>query len=452
VIRSQNGLLDAELTASWQELRVGDRPQRLMTYNGLLPGPRFEVQPGDTVRLRLHNQLGEHTNLHFHGLHIPPTGTADNVFLEIPTGESFTYEFQIPRNHTGLTAWYHPHLHHASAHQVGNGLVGLFVVRGPLDNWVKETGIPEQFLVLQDVTPNQDLTLSHMAMMLGREGPVITINGQVQPQLQLSETGSLRLRILNASPSRFYRLQIPQHPWTLIGTDGGAIAAPTALNELLLVPGERVDVLIRSTGRANRYPLLLLPYDRGTFGMMGGRGMMGGQGMMGGRGMQPFLNPTQPQTLGWLEDSGQTKPLTLPEQLATVEPLPEPVKVRQFVLDHGMTPDGPGFTINGEAFAANAVNTQVRLGTVEDWEVVSASTMDHPFHLHINAFQVISRDGQPVPLRAWKDVALVQAGEQLRLRLRFSDYPGRTVYHCHILDHEDHGMMGILEIQSARSS
>jgi FtsP/CotA-like multicopper oxidase with cupredoxin domain len=460
VLRSQEGLLDADLTAQWSQIQVGDRPQRLMTYNGIFPGPRFEVQPGDTVRLRFHSRLGEPTNLHFHGLHIPPTGQADNVFVEVPSGESFTYEFQIPRDHPGLTAWYHPHLHHASAHQVGNGLAGLFVVRGPLDDWADQEDIGEQFVVLQDVTPSQDRALSHMAMMLGREGPVITLNGQVRPTLRLPQTGLLRLKLLNASPSRFYRLRIADHPWTLLATDGGAIAAPTELQELLLVPGERVEVLIRSNGSPQRYPLQLLPYDRGTFHMMGGMGGMG-RGSMGGMmegmghsgmGMSGVQNPGQSQVLAWLEDSGASRAPKLFSQLATLETLPEPATVRQFVLDHGMTPTGPGFTINRDAYAPDVINTRVRLNTIEDWEILNAGSMDHPFHVHINPFQEISRDGQPVALRAWKDVTLVRAGEQLRLRIRFSDFPGRTVYHCHILDHEDHGMMGNLDIQAPASA
>ncbi len=104
------------------------------------------------------------------------------------------------------------------------------------------------------------------------------------------------------------------------------------------------------------------------------------------------------------------------------------------------------FLINGKAYEHHRVDTRVRLGDTEDWLVRNTGVMDHPFHIHTNPFQVISRDGRPEPYRAWKDVVLVRPGESVRLRTRFRNFPGRTVYHCHVLDHEELGMMGVLEI------
>jgi FtsP/CotA-like multicopper oxidase with cupredoxin domain len=140
--------------------------------------------------------------------------------------------------------------------------------------------------------------------------------------------------------------------------------------------------------------------------------------------------------------------LPLPQKLIPVETLPEPQRVRRFILNHGMSPGmGMVFLINGRAFDHQRLDTQVSLNTVEDWEITNTGVMDHPFHLHTNPFQVISRNGQPEPFRAWKDTVLVRAGETVRLRVRFTDFPGKTVYHCHILDHEDLGMMGTIEMQ-----
>ena len=107
------------------------------------------------------------------------------------------------------------------------------------------------------------------------------------------------------------------------------------------------------------------------------------------------------------------------------------------------------FLINGQVFDHNRVDTQVSLGTVEDWEIINTGTMAHPFHVHVNKFQVISRNGQTEPYAAWKDVVSVNPGERVRIRMAFRDYTGKTVYHCHVLDHEDRGMMGLLDIQSA---
>ena len=127
--------------------------------------------------------------------------------------------------------------------------------------------------------------------------------------------------------------------------------------------------------------------------------------------------------------------------------MPAPQTVRLFELNHGMAHGwGMVFLINGRMFDPNHIDTQVQLNTVEDWELVNTGVMDHPFHIHTNEFQVISRNGRAVPYLAWKDTVNVAPGESVRCRLRFADFAGKTVYHCHILDHEDLGMMGILEI------
>jgi FtsP/CotA-like multicopper oxidase with cupredoxin domain len=144
---------------------------------------------------------------------------------------------------------------------------------------------------------------------------------------------------------------------------------------------------------------------------------------------------------------GAVAPLPLPSRLLPVVPLPSPVRTRRFVLHHGMAPGmGMVFLINGRPYDHHRIDSRVRLGETEDWELVNAGVMDHPFHVHINPFQVISRNGRPEAIRAWKDVVLVRAGETVRIRSRFADFRGRTVYHCHILDHEEQGMMGVLEI------
>ena len=207
------------------------------------------------------------------------------------------------------------------------------------------------------------------------------------------------------------------------------------LVELLLAPGERAEVLVRGERQGGRYRLLNLPYTRGAGGMMGGMGMGSGPGQQG------------PVSIATLAYAGSVAPLPLPERLLPVELLPEPVRRRRFVLNHGMAPGmGMVFLINGRPFDHGRIDTRVRLGDTEEWELVNDGVMDHPFHVHINPFQVISRNGKPEPFRAWKDVVLLRPGETVRIRTRFDDFAGRSVYHCHILDHEELGMMGILEI------
>ena len=386
---SEGGLLSFDLVAEAQQVKLGDLNANLLTYNGLVPGPRLEAKPGDTVQIRFTNRLSQPTNLHYHGLHIPPTGTGDNVFLEILPGESHIYEFQIPQNHTAGTFWYHPHYHGLVAEQLFGGLAGLFVVRGELDEIPEIQAAQEAFLVLKDFALDRRgniLDPGHMAQMTGRIGDLLTANGQFNPSLEVPQGGLLRLRLLNASTSRFFWLALEEHPFYLIATDGGAIASPLKLNDLVLAPGERVEVLVKGDREPGQYRLLNQPFNPAQ-GMMGG-GMMGG-GMMGGS-----QNRNSTETVATLTYNGTTEALPLPNQLIAVEPLPEPQTTRQFTLNHGM---GMVFLINGKAFEHDRIDTQVRLNTIEDWEIINTGTMTHPFHVHTNKFQVISRNGQPVP-------------------------------------------------------
>ncbi|RZM81951.1 multicopper oxidase family protein [Leptolyngbya iicbica] len=470
VYQSQGGLLEATLQARPQTVQLGDRPASLLTYNGQMPGPRLEARPGDTVRLQFDNRLDQPTNLHYHGLHIPPTGTADNVFLEIPPGERYQYEFQIPADHPAGTFWYHPHLHGLVAEQLFGGLAGLFVVRGQLDEIPEIQAAQEAFMVLKDfaLTANGAIPEpGHMAQMTGRVGDLLTVNGQFNPSVAIAPGGLLRLRLLNASSSRFFALSLANHPLHLIATDGGAIAAPVELDELVLAPGERAEVLVRGDQTPGSYRLLNRAFNPAQ-GMMGGLGR--GPGMMGGMGRGPGMmgapeTPRNADQLGRREAGleaiatvvyeGDRQDTPLPNQLIAVEPLPEPQQVRQFTLNHGMgggmgmgMGGGMVFLINGQPFAHDRIDTQVALNAVEEWEIINTGMMAHPFHVHTNKFQIMARNGEPAPYRAWKDIVNVAPGETARIRIAFRDYPGKTVYHCHILDHEDRGMMGTLQIQA----
>ncbi len=452
VHKSRDGLLELDLEASYRPVRLGNTQAYLLSYNRQVPGPRLEAKPGDTVRIHFTNNLSGPTNLHYHGLHITPQGNADNVFLSIPPKERLTYEFTIPSNHPSATFWYHPHHHTLVAEQVFGGLAGLFIVRGTLDEIPEVKAAQEEFLVLQDfaldangrmVAPNQ------MAMMMGREGQLITVNGQVNPHLSIATGGLLRLRLLNASASRFYRLKLAEHPLHLIATDGGALANPVEVSELLLAPGERAEVLVRGERDPGQYRLLNLPYNRSGTGMMG-KGMMG-QGMSGMMNHDMGNQFQFSQPLATLTYRGSITPLALPKQLIPVTVLPEPTVVRRLEFSMAM---GAGmkmrFMFNNKTFNAKRVDTGVKLGTTEDWDLVNVDPdrMDHPFHVHVNSFQVVAREGKPEPYRAWKDTVLVRGGETVRMRIPFRDFSGKTVYHCHILDHEDLGMMGILEIHA----
>ena len=173
--------------------------------------------------------------------------------------------------------------------------------------------------------------------------------------------------------------------------------------------------------------------------------MMGG-GMMG-RWRNRDNDSDSTEVLATLTYDGEVESQSLPQTLIPVENLPEPQTTRRYTMNHGMSPGmGMVFLINGKSFDPQRIDTQVKLNTVEDWEITNTGVMDHPFHLHTNQFQIISRNGQPEPFTAWKDTVLVRVGETVRIRIPFRDFTGKTVYHCHILDHEDLGMMGAIAI------
>jgi len=434
-LASRGGVADLELVASATPGTLPGGPATLLTYNGRSPGPLLEVNAGDQVRLRLRNDLQEPTNLHFHGLHIPPTGTGDNVFLTVPPGGSTTYAFKLAADHPAGLFYVHPHHHGHSADQVFGGLGGALVVRGDLDRIPEVGAASESVLVLKDFASasGQEAAMG-VGRMLGREGPLLTVNGELNPALAIPSGGLLRLRLLNASNARIYRLALEGHRMVLIATDGGAIATPESLEELLLAPGERADVLVQGNQTPGSYRLRNLPYQRS-----------------GHMGMGQVADA--PQTLATLNYAGSVATLPLPKTLIPVPSQPQPERTRRFSLAHamgmgmggmqhgmgGMGSGGMGFVINGQPFDPDRIDTRVSLGSTEDWLIVNDDVMDHPF-------QVISRAGRPEAQRRWKDTVLVKAGEEVRLRVSFRDFTGRTVYHCHNLDHEDLGLMGVLQI------
>lgn len=440
--RSQAGLLELSLQARQQQVSLGNQSATLLTYNGHVPGPILEASTGDTVRINFENQLAQTTNLHFHGLHIPPTGNADNVFLAVPPGETQRYEFMVPEQHPGGLFWYHPHHHGGVAEQVFSGLAGPLIIRGQVDEIPEVQAAEEAILVLQDFDLNRQGEPQEPIPMFrrwGRQGNLITTNGELVTNLTIPQSGLLRIRLLNASPSRIYQLRLENHPWHLIGLDGGTLPEPVELEaDLILAPGERADILVPGNREPNSYSLLSVPYDRGIADMMGG--------MSRHHRRQVGIDNT-PREIARLGYGEMTTEMPLPKTLIQVTSLPEPIRSREFVLDHGLH-HGHSFLINGRGFDHNRVDTRVQLGTVEDWRIINKAGMDHPFHIHTNAFQVLKQNDHPFPLKVWKDVVNVKAYESVDLRIAFTDFPGKTVYHCHILDHEDQGMMGILEVQT----
>jgi FtsP/CotA-like multicopper oxidase with cupredoxin domain len=231
--------------------------------------------------------------------------------------------------------------------------------------------------------------------------------------------------VVNASAARVYRLAIPGHELVHVGSDGGLFEKPVITDELLIANSERLEFLVRGTAEPGTKTVLRdLPYDRYI----------------------PQTRPRnwdQPQDLLALEytDDPPMSGPEIPGTLRWIEPLdPDEATVeRVFVLTQGF--------INGKVMDMSRVDEVAELGATEIWTVENLVGMDHPFHLHGFSFQVLDRNGVPEPYRSWKDSVNVPKHETVRLIVRFEDFPGLWMYHCHILNHEDEGMMGVLEVR-----
>ena len=406
------------------------------SYNNDVPGPLIDVFEGDTVRIRLDNRLSQETTVHWHGLPVPPAQDG-NPMDPIAPGASRTYEFTLPVGSAG-TYWYHPHPHEMTAEQVFRGMAGLLIVRSRTDPI--PTAIEEKLLVISDLRLAADGTIppnTPMDWQTGREGNYVLVNGQYQPVLTIKPGQSQRWRVLNATNARYLRLALTGHTLTLIGTDGGLLGSPVpGLDEILLAPAERVEVIVTANlSSAASAVLRSLPYDRGGMGMMGSASTT-----------IPLL------TLNYT--SAATAAIALPGALNSIADLGVPTTTKRLVFSSGMGMGGMGggmmsFLIDGKSFDPSRVDLTSRVNEIEQWTIENRSSMDHPFHLHGTQFQVVSRSRGGVtvaePFLAWRDTVNVAALETVVFKV-VQRQLGRRIYHCHILEHESQGMMGVLEV------
>jgi FtsP/CotA-like multicopper oxidase with cupredoxin domain len=414
--RSSSASEAVELAAGEAIVELAGQPVRLLTYNGRFPGPLIRGREGERLRVRLTNRLAEPTNLHFHGLHVSPAANHDNVFVELQPGETFTYELTVPAGYGG-TFWYHPHRHGRLATQLWHGLAGPLLI-DPATPPAALSGIEEQILVIKDISIAAGAPEPHHTAdwARGKSGRMVLVNGRVRPQIRTRDS-LVRLRLINACNARMVLLaRSDGRPLAVIARDGHLLEAPHLLDEVLLTPAQRLDLLLALDGE-DATELLHKPYNRGA-----------------------QREPSRAEPLFSVRSRTRAPVLALPDSLTALERLnPRDVAVRRsfrmamaFLQPHGHDHLAP---------------VQARLGDLELWEITNVDTQDHVFHLHTWPFQVWRRDGLPATEPGWRDTINLTPGERVELLIPFRDFAGKSVFHCHIAEHGDAGMMGIIEVR-----
>jgi len=409
-------------------------------------GSVLRAKRGDTVNINVNNQLSRISTLHWHGMTLPAKMDG-GPHQEIKPGETWNSRFEIRQG--ASTLWYHSHALHQTAPQVYYGLAGLFIIddEPSLNASLPKTyGIDDIPCTIQDRRFNRDGTLTYNTSMpdrmMGMQGSTILVNGVVDPTLHAKST-LLRLRLHNGSNARTYHLAFnDKRSFHVIASECGFLNQPFETNQLRLAPAERAEILVDVSDKKQ-----IMLKSLASSG--GGMGMMPMMRMMNSSNEMDIL----------LIDARNAKsskyqiPKTLPKSVAHPDPR-QAVTTRKFELEMGMMgrggmmrSGGGMFRINGKSMNKNRIDFQVKRNTTEIWEISNASPMAHPFHVHNVQFKVLDRNGKrPNPSETGlKDTVLVGSRETVRIVMDFPEYSDAKVpymYHCHILEHEDQGMMG----------
>jgi FtsP/CotA-like multicopper oxidase with cupredoxin domain len=452
---SEPGVRKYNLVARIGETQwVSGKPSEVWRYDDAQGGPLTAFAPlllegevGDRLEVTLRNELPTSTTIHWHGLRLPvsmdgnphalaPAGEAHKMHADsssIAPGGSFTYAFTLKDE--GLF-WFHPHAR--SDVQVDKGLYGMLRVRAK-----GETANPkelEQLWALDDVALDPSgakpscavQAEDHDLVQLGRGGATILLNGALAPTFDLDLSKKNRLRIVNVANGRFFRLQLAGFRFRIVGTDGGAYPKAFMADELVLVPGERVDAYLEPA-TAQLPPtieLLTLAYDRGH-----------------GSKSEPVRKVATIRVSGTSAPSEPAPPPVAPSIAADAE---AQYGAAKFAVTLGQptqpASEEPRFTVNGKTWPL--VDDIPVSRTLQSFVVENTTAVPHPFHLHGTFFTVLLRDGlsEPAERRARRDTMLIPAKSKVLLETAF-DEPGLWMYHCHILEHAEHGMMGHLKVE-----
>lgn len=431
--RSQNGVLDVTLEARRTRVSLGTTDIDGATYDGVYGGPVLRVRPGDQLHLHLINHLPQATNIHFHGLNVSPKGHGDNSMHMVAAGDAWDYEIAIPKNHPPGLYWFHTHAHDAAERQVMGGLSGTLIVEGFQDAIPATQPLKERLIALKEFSPDENGKLNRVPKPVHLV--IKTINGQLNPQIDIQPGESQLWRFSDQTANTYFRLMLEGHTFTVVGRDGQPLMQPEQQNELIIGPSQRTDVIVTAP-TAGRYKLVAKRTATGPLGDMFA------QQDMALMVAAPVAGAARPVPLGKLVFTG-TPPAPIPSSRIDAQ--------RTVTFSEDLVTGL--FFINHTTFDPKRVDLKVPLGSIEEWTVRNSSEELHVFHLHQVHFQVVSINGKPVPFTSLVDTVNVPIHGEVKIRVAFTDpaIVGRFMFHCHILEHEDKGMMSQMEVYDPKT-
>jgi bilirubin oxidase len=421
-----------------------------MGANGALLGPTLRLDKNQQVTINVTNSLGEPTTVHWHGMHVSPLNDG-GPHIVIPSGSTWSPSFEVLD--WAATYWYHPHLHHHTNEHVLKGIAGMIIVNDPIEsalNLPRDYGVEDFPIVVQ----SKAFDVNNQILIHSALDTSILVNGTVRPFIN-APAQMVRMRLLNGSSERYYNFGFTgNHPFSMIGSDGGLLAAPVALTRIMLAPGERAEIVVDLTsfdGQSIQLRSFNNELPNGIYGALQ-------PGIGAGQTITDYsANPLNGANFNVLDIhvAGTTaNPVTvLPSVLTTHNPwqVAAANETRQLTftpVNMGPTAIQGPFFINGTLFDMNVINYEIPFENIEIWELTNSTPISHPFHIHDVNFYVLDINGVPPPthLAGRKDVIHVPGGNGVvRFITKFetfydNDHP--YMYHCHMLTHEDDGMMG----------
>ena len=430
VYASQNGELNVTLVAAPKAVAIDGVRLNTLTFNGEYGGPALRLKPGDRLRIHLVNHTALPINLHFHGSYASPRARGDNVHIEVGPGTSFDYRLTIPLDQPPGLYWYHTHIHGISEQEVNGGLSCAMIIDG-IEQQVPETaGLRQRLLVLKTYTIDSPPDARPDPAAARLHGVVQSINGGVHEQVRATAGATEFWRLTNQSPNDYYHLSIKGVRFRIVGLDGAPTRRDIDADHLDIAPAGRVEALVTMPA-AGDYPIVSGSTPTGT-----------------GRNLKVV------RELAVLKVEGPSAAPAAPPPLADVRRGPAPPDLSKATITARRTmvfsqaPNQEIYLINGQTFDHDRIDVQTPLGSIEEWTIRNDTDDMHVFHIHQLHFQVVSINGAAQPFDRQLDTVRIPERGQVVIRIPFTDpqMVGHFVYHCHVLKHEDKGMMANIEV------